>query len=60
MPRQFLFKIEDKLLFRIESDAPESDILNMLDKADKHAPLHDLFERRMKMTRHVEINPAND
>ena len=42
----------------IESDAPESEILQMLDIADKQSPYLDVFSRGQKCTRTIQINSS--
>lgn len=39
----------------LESNAPESELVALLDKADRHSPLHDIFERPMKLSREIKI-----
>ena len=52
--------LEVRFKVTIGSDAPEDEIVAMLDKADKHAPLHDLFERPMRMVRFLDIIQPGD
>jgi uncharacterized OsmC-like protein len=52
--------IEVRYRVSIESDAPESDIIALIDKADRHSPLHDIFERPMKMKREIEVRRPPD
>ena len=47
--------LEVRYTVTIESDAPESEILQMLDIADKHSPYLDVFSRQQKCTRNVQI-----
>jgi uncharacterized OsmC-like protein len=52
--------VEVRYTVRIESDAPESEIIALIDKADSHSPLHDIFARPMKLTRNLEIEPSGN
>ena len=45
---------------RIVSDAPESELLNLIEKADRHSPLHDIFARVVPMKRIVKITKETD
>ena len=47
--------LEVRYTISIESDAPESEILKMLDIADKQSPYLDVFSRQQKCTRNVQI-----
>ena len=40
----------------IKSEAPESEILHMLDEADKNSPYLDVFSRGQKCVRTIQIN----
>ncbi|HWD90033.1 MAG TPA: OsmC family protein [Mucilaginibacter sp.] len=42
----------------IDSDAPEEDIMRMLDEADKHSPYLDVFSRAQTCMRQVNIVTA--
>ena len=44
----------------VESDASEPEIIALIDKADKHSPLHDLFARAIPLKREIKINPKDD
>ena len=46
---------EVRYTVRIESDAAENEILQMLDVADKQSPYLDVFNRQQKCTRTVNI-----
>jgi len=48
-PREVRFKVT------IQSDAPESEVIALIEKADKHSPLHDLFARAIPLKREIEI-----
>lgn len=48
--------LEVRYTIFIESDASEKEILEMLDKSDKHSPYHDVFSRAQKCVRSVNIN----
>ena len=39
----------------IESDAPEDEIIALVDKADHHSPLHSIWERPLELKREIEI-----
>jgi uncharacterized OsmC-like protein len=52
--------IEVRTLVSIESDAPESEIMSLVDKADHHSPLHSLWARPLKLNRKVEITRTED
>ena len=39
----------------VESTAEESDILKMIDQADAHSPLYDVFSRALKLRRKVLV-----
>ena len=47
---------EVRYAVRIESDASEEAILQMLNEADKHSPYLDVFSRGQKCLRTVHIN----
>lgn len=42
----------------VTSDAPEDEILRMLDEADKHSPYHDVFSRAQKLVRTARVEPV--
>ena len=44
-----------KYIINIESDAPEEDVLKMLDDADHHSPYLDVFSRAQDCKREVHI-----
>jgi uncharacterized OsmC-like protein len=50
--------LEVRYCVTIESDAPEEDILAMLDAADAHSPWVDVYRRPQIMHRSVTINPG--
>ena len=45
---------------RVESSAPEADIINLLDEGDKHSPWLDVFTRPVICKREVVIIEASD
>ncbi len=47
--------LEVRYTITIESDAPEEDILKMIDEADIHSPYLDVFSRSQKCVRQVHI-----
>ena len=49
-----------RIIVNITSDAPESDIIRLVDKADHHSPLHDIWSRPIEMTREVTIQTSTD
>jgi len=44
-----------KYIINIESDAPEEDVLNMLNEADQHSPYLDVFSRAQDCKREVHV-----
>ena len=44
----------------IESDAPEEQIIALVDKADHHSPLHSIWERPLELKREIEIKRPQD
>lgn len=50
--------LEVRYTVTIESDAPESEILQMLDIADKQSPYLDVFSRQQKCIRNVQITSS--
>jgi uncharacterized OsmC-like protein len=48
--------LEVRYTVTIESDAPEEEILHMLDEADKASPYLDIFSREQKCIRSVNIH----
>jgi len=53
-PKEVRYKVT------IQSDAPKSQVIALIEKADKHSPLHDLFTRAIPLKREIEINPRDD
>jgi uncharacterized OsmC-like protein len=49
--------LEVRYTVRIESDAPEEDIIRVLDTADNHSPWHHVFSTPQKLKREIVINP---
>jgi uncharacterized OsmC-like protein len=47
--------LEVRYTITIESDAPEEDILRMIEDADQHSPYLDVFSRGQKCKREVHI-----
>ena len=47
--------LEIRYSVRVDSDAPEKDILRMLDEADRHSPYLDVFRRGQTCHRQVNI-----
>lgn len=52
--------LEIRYSVTIDSDAPEEDIVKMLDEADKHSPYLDVFSRGQKCKRQVNIISSKD
>lgn len=52
--------LEIRYTINIESDAPESQILQLLNDGDAHSPYLDVFTRALKCTRIVNINPSKN
>jgi uncharacterized OsmC-like protein len=50
--------LEVRYTVTVDSDAPEEDILNMLDDADRHSPYLDVFSRAQSCKRKVQIVSA--
>jgi uncharacterized OsmC-like protein len=50
---------EIRCLVRIRSDAPEVDLLRVLDEADRHSPYLDVFRRAQRCVRTVRITPSS-
>jgi len=48
---------EMRYIVRVESDAPEADVLRVLDEADAHCDNLFLFADPLKITRTVQLNP---
>ncbi len=44
-----------RYIVTVESDAPEADVLNVLDQADAHSPYHDVFTRALDVRREVRV-----
>jgi uncharacterized OsmC-like protein len=49
---------EVRYIVTVESDAPEADILRVLDESDAHDPYLDVFRRAQPCRREVRIGPA--
>lgn len=47
--------LEVRYTATIESDAPEEDILQMIEESDRHSPYLDVFSRSQKCVRQVHI-----
>ena len=45
-----------RYVVRLESTAPEADIMKVLDMADRHSPYYDNWDRALDLERKVEIN----
>lgn len=48
--------LEIRYIITIESDAPEKEVLQMLDEAEKHSPYLDIFTRAQHCKRETRIN----
>ena len=46
---------EVRYIVTIESDAPEEEILRMMDEADAHTPYYDVFARAQELRREVRV-----
>ena len=46
-----------RYVVRVESDALESDIMKVIDMADRHSPYFDNFSRALDISREVQIEP---
>lgn len=44
-----------RYIVSVESDAPEADIINVLDQADAHSPYRDTFARAIDVRREVRV-----
>lgn len=44
----------------VDSDAPEADVLNVLDQADAHSPYLDVFTRALDVRREVRVAQPKD
>lgn len=44
-----------RYIVTVESDAPEADVLRVLDEADAHSPYRDVFTRSMDLRREVRV-----
>ena len=44
-----------RYIVTVESDAPEADVLNVLDQADAHSPYRDVFTRAQDVRREVRV-----
>ena len=49
---------EVRYVVAVDSDAPEADILRVLDAAEAHSPYLDVFSRAQRCRREVRINSA--
>jgi uncharacterized OsmC-like protein len=49
---------EVRYVVTVESDAPEADILRVLDESDAHDPYLDVFRRAQPCRREVRISPV--
>ena len=46
---------EIRFVVKVESDAPEADVMRVLDEADAHSPYFEVFTRPMRLRREVRI-----
>ena len=44
-----------RYIVSVDSDAPEADVLNVLDQADAHSPYRDVFTRALDVRREVRV-----
>jgi len=51
--------LEVRYTITVESEAPEADILHVLDEGDAHSPYLDVFARSQKCRREVRILPRS-
>ena len=49
-----------RYIVSVESDAPEADVLNVLDQADAHSPYLDVFTRALDVRREVRVAQPKD
>ena len=49
--------LEVRYTVTVESDAPEADIMRVLNEGDQHSPYLDVFSRSQKCVRQVRIVP---
>ncbi len=50
--------LEVRYAVTVTSDAPEEQILRMLDDADAHSPYHDVFSRAQTLVRTARVEPV--
>ena len=48
---------EVRYVITVESDAPEADVIQVLDEADAHSPYHAVFAEPQTLRREVRILP---
>jgi len=51
---------EVRYIVTVESNAPEADILRVLNEADRHDPYLDVFARAQPCRREVHISPVEN
>lgn len=49
-----------RYIVSVDSDAPEADVLNVLDQADAHSPYRDVFTRALDVRREVRVTQPKD
>jgi hypothetical protein len=49
-------RVHDGLVVSVTTDAPEGDVMRVLDEADVHSPYLDVFRRAQRCTRTVRID----
>jgi uncharacterized OsmC-like protein len=49
-----------RYIVSVDSDAPEADVLNVLDQADAHSPYLDVFMRALDVRREVRVAQPKD
>jgi uncharacterized OsmC-like protein len=49
-----------RYIVSVDSDAPEADVLNVLDQADAHSPYLDVFTRALDVRREVRVARPKD
>ena len=49
-----------RYIVSVDSDAPEADVLNVLDQADAHSPYLDVFTRALDVRREVRVAQPKD
>jgi hypothetical protein len=52
--------LEVRYTVTVESDAPEQDVMRVLDEGDAHSPYLDVFTRAQTCRRSVRIVPARE